>query len=92
MTRARPDHEVADAAGESVRTANRLGFSALADEPADREPEPLYLAVNCPHCRQPALYPGQLPDGSSPTAECPGCDASFDYDIRDVYVTASRPG
>ena len=92
MTRARPDHEAADATGESINTVNRLGFSVMPDETADREPEPLYLAVNCPHCRRPTLYPGQLPDGSSPVAKCPGCDAVLDYDIRDVYVTASRPG
>jgi hypothetical protein len=70
VIRARPDHEVADATGESVRTVNRLGSSAFPDDPADREPEPLYLAVNRPHCRRPALYPGQLPDGSSPMAGC----------------------
>ena len=68
MTQAQLDHEVADATGESVRTVNRLGFSVLPDGPSGREPGPLYLVVNCPHCRRAALYPGQPPDGSPPIA------------------------
>ena len=92
MTQAQLDHEVADATGESIVTIHRLGFSVLPDDPAGREPDPLYLVIDCPHCRQPAFYPGQLPDGSCPMAECPGCDASFDFDIQDVYVAASVRG
>ena len=92
MTQAQLDHEVADATGESLRTVHRLGFSALPDDPADREPDPLYLVVDCPQCLRPALYPGQLADGSCPPAECPGCDARFEFDIRDVYVAVSVRG
>ncbi len=92
MTQAQLDHEVADATGESILTIHRLGFSVLPDDPAGREPDPLYLVVDCPRCREPALYPGQPPDGSCPPAECPGCDARFEFDIRDVYVAVSVRG
>ena len=89
MTQAQLDHEVADATGESIVTIHRLGFSVLPEDPAGREPDPLYLVIDCPQCHEPALYPGQLPDGSCPPATCPGCDAPFGFDVRDVYVTAS---
>jgi hypothetical protein len=92
VTQTQLDHEVADITGESVLRVHRPGDSVPPEGPADAEPETLYLVINCPHCRRPALYPGQLPDGSSPLAECPGCEALFDYDIQDVSVTASRPG
>ena len=82
MTQAQLDHEVADATGESIVTIHRLGFSVLPDDPAGREPAPLFLVIDCPRCREPALYPGQLADGSCPMAECPGCDTSFDFDIQ----------
>ena len=89
MTQAQLDHEVADATGDSIVTIHRLGFSVLPDDPVGREPDPLYLVIDCPQCRQPVLYPGQLPDGSCPMAECPDCDTSFIFDIQDVYVAAS---
>ena len=92
MTQAQLDHEVADATGESIRTVHRLGFSVLPDEPADSDPEPLYLVIACPRCHRPTVFPGQLPDGSCPMAECPDCDALFAFDVRDVYVAASRRG
>ena len=92
MTQAQLDHKVADATGESIVTIHRLGFSVLPEDSAGREPGPLYLVINCPHCHQPALYPGQLPDGSCPLAECPDCDTRFDFDIRDVYVATSVRG
>ena len=38
MTQAFIDHEADDDAGESVRTAHRLGFSAPPDGPADASP------------------------------------------------------
>ena len=60
MTQAQLDHEVADATGESLRTVHRLGFSVLPDDPVGRDPDPLYLVIDCPLCRQPTFYPGQL--------------------------------
>ena len=92
MTQAQLDHEVADATGEPIRTVNGLGFSALTDDPADLNPEPLYLVIDCPHCRGTALYPGQRPDGSHPMARCPGREATFGFDVLDVYVAASLNG
>ncbi len=92
MTQAQLDHKVADATGESIVTIHRLGFSVLPDAPAGREPDPLYLVVDCPQCREPALYPGQLPDGSCPPAECLDCHATFGFDISDVYVATSVQG
>jgi hypothetical protein len=67
-----------------------MGFSVVPDNPADHEPEPLYLVINCPHCHEAALCPGQLADGSYPMAECPGCDALFVFDIQDVYGHCSK--
>ena len=64
----------------------------MPDDPAGREPDAALPGHRLPPCREPALYPGQLADGSCPMAECPGCDASFDFDIRDVYVAASVRG
>ena len=55
MTQAQLDHEVADATGESIVTIHRLGFSVLPEDPAGREPDPLYLVIDCPQCREPAL-------------------------------------
>jgi hypothetical protein len=89
MTQAQLVHAVAVATGESPRTVARLGFSVAPDGPTDFGP--LYLAVDCPHCRKPARFPGQLADGSCPLAECPGCDALFAFDLDDVRVTAARP-
>jgi hypothetical protein len=89
MTQTQLDHAVAVATGESPRTVARLGFSLVPDGPD--EPPPLYLAVDCPHCRKPAWFPGRLADGSCPLAECPGCDALFAFDLDDVRITAARP-
>ncbi|MCA1686107.1 MAG: hypothetical protein LC745_09010 [Planctomycetia bacterium] len=89
MTQAQLDHEVAYATGESIRTVHRLGFSVVPDGPA--EPEPLYLVIDCPHCRKPAPFPGQLADGSCPLAECPACDALFAFDLLNIRVEASCP-
>ena len=92
MTQAQLDHEVAGATGEPIRTVTCMGLSVVPDDQANHEPEPLYLVINCPHCHEAALFPGQLDDGSYPMAECPGCDALFVFDIQDVYVAASVRG
>ncbi len=92
MTQAQLDHEVAGATGGPIRTVTCMGFSVVPDNPADHEPEPLYLVIDCPHCHEAAHYPGQLPDGSYRMAECPGCDALFGFDIQDVYVATSVRG
>jgi hypothetical protein len=92
VTQAQIDHEVAGATGESLDLIHKLGFSLMADDRTDPHPEALYLVINCPHCRRPTLYPGQLADGSYPMAECPGCDALFAFDVLDVYVAASSRG
>jgi hypothetical protein len=90
MTQAQLDRSVARRTGESVRTVARLGFSALPDDrPAGPDPEALFLVIDCPHCRRPAPFPGQLADGSCPLAECAACDALFAFDVLDVRVTAS---
>jgi hypothetical protein len=89
MTQAQLDRAVVAATGESRHTVARLGFSLVPDGSAD--PSPLYLSVDCPHCRQPTWFPGRLADGSYPLAECPGCDALFAFDPLDVRVTATRP-
>lgn len=89
MTQAQLEDAVAEATGESIRTVTCIGFSVVPDDEDDHETEPLYLVVNCPHCREAAHYPGRLADGSYPMAECPGCDALFAFDVQDVYVAAS---
>ena len=90
MTQAQLDRSVARTIGESLRTVRRLGFSDLADVPADPHPEALYLVIDCPRCRRPAPYPGG--DGTRPPAECPACEAKFAFDLLDVYVAASLRG
>jgi hypothetical protein len=93
VTQAQLDRHVARRTGESVGTVARLGFSALPDDrPADPHPEALFLVIDCPHCRRPASFPGQLADGSCPLAECAACDALFAFDLLDVYVAASPRG
>ena len=92
MTQAQLEDEVADATGESRDLIHTLGFSLVSDDRTDPHPEALYLVIDCPHCRGPALFPGQFPDGSTPLAECPGCDALFGFDVLDVYVATSPDG
>jgi hypothetical protein len=92
VTQAQLDRSVARRTGESVRTVHRLGFSTLPEGPTGAEPEGLYLVIDCPHCRRPAPFPGQLADGSCPLAECAACDALFAFDLLDVYVAASPRG
>ncbi len=85
MTQAQLDHEVADATGESLRTIHRLGFSALPDDPAGREPDPLYLVVDCPFCGKGNPLPSG-PGGLPALAECDRCDVFFDYAPAEVYA------
>ena len=89
MTQRQLNHAVARRTGEPLRTVHRLGFSALADGPAAPHPEALYLVIDCPRCRRHAPYPGQRPDGTCLLAHCPSCDASFAFDLLDVFVAAS---
>jgi hypothetical protein len=89
MTQAQLDRSVARRTGESVRTVHRLGFSALPGGPADHGPDALYLVIDCPRCRQAALYPGQRRDGTCRPAHCPSCESPFAFDLLDVYVAAS---
>ena len=92
MTQAQLEHEIADATDESIFDVRQLALSCLSDEPADHDPGPLFLVIDCPHCRGAARYPGQRPDGSYPMARCPGCEAVFGFDVLDVYVAASPNG
>ena len=72
-----------------ARTAHRLGSSAPADGAADPHPEPLYLVIDSPCCRERSPFPGRRGDGTGPPAECPRCEAAFAFDLLDVYVAAS---
>jgi hypothetical protein len=88
MTQAQPDRSVARTSGESLRTVHRLGFSALADP----HPEALFLVIDSPCCNERSPFPGQRADGTCPPAECLRCEASFAFDLLDVYVAASPRG
>jgi hypothetical protein len=92
MTQAQLDRSVARTIGESLRTVRRLGFSALADGPADPHPEALYLVIDSPCCNERSPFPGQRADGAGPLAECRRCEARFAFDLLDVYVAASLRG
>jgi hypothetical protein len=90
MTQAQLDSAVADATGESIPTIRHLGFSVLAGDGGDLEPEDLRLVVDCPFCRRPVAYPGRTRDGSLPLGECEPCDVYFDFGLEEVY--AARAG
>jgi hypothetical protein len=91
MTQAQLDRAVAAATGEALHTVRRLGFSASAVTPTDREAEELSLVLDCPFCGRPAAYPGSAGDGTSPWAECLRCDVSFEFAPAEVYI-AGRDG
>ena len=91
MTQRRLDHAVAGATGESLRTVRRLGFTIPSALPDGEDPEGLFLAVDCPFCRQGVPYPGPACDGPDAPAECPACDIYFDCGPDDIYASGPVP-
>lgn len=77
MTQRQLESAVADATGESLDLVQELGFSLVAPERDDLEPEDLVLTVVCPSCRRTVSYPGPMRDGVHPLAECVPCDLYF---------------
>jgi hypothetical protein len=77
MTQRQLESAVANATGESLDLVQELGFSLVAPDRDDLEPEDLVLAVDCPSCRRAVSYPGPTRDGSLPLAECVPCDLYF---------------
>jgi hypothetical protein len=86
MTQAQLDSAVADATGESLPTVRHLGFSVLAGDGGDLEPEDLRLVIDCPFCRRPVAYPGHTRGGAPPLGECETCDVDFDFGVEEVYA------
>ena len=73
-----------------LSTVNTLGFSLIAEQPDDLEPEDVELVLDCPFCRRPVPYPGPAGDGSEALAECDRCDVYFEFDPSEVYPIAAR--
>ncbi len=86
MTQMQLDCQIARITGEPLTTVNTLGFSVIAEEPDDLEPEDVKLVLDCPFCRQPVPYPGLAGDGSETLAECDRCDVYFEFDPDEVYT------
>ena len=78
MTQMQLDRQIARITGEPLSTVNTLGFSVIAEQPDDLEPEDVELVLDCPFCRRPVPYPGPAGDGSETLAECDRCDVYFD--------------
>jgi len=85
MTQIQLDYQIARITGEPTSTVNRLGFSVIAEEPDDLEPEDFELGLDCPFCGHPVPFPGLAGDGSDTLAECDRCDVYFEFDPVEVY-------
>ena len=90
MTQMQLDCQIARITGEPLSTVNTLGFSVIAEQPDDLEPEDVKLVLDCPFCRQPVPYPGLAGDGSETLAECDRCDVYFEFDPDEVYTWSRR--
>ena len=88
MTQTQLDYQIARITGEPLSTVNSLGFSVIAEQPDDLEPEDVELVLDCPFCRLPVAYPGLAGDGSETLAECDRCDVYFEFDLPEVYPIA----
>ena len=55
MTQMQLDCQIARITGEPLTTVNTHGFSVLAEQPDDLEPEDVKLVLDCPFCRQPVV-------------------------------------
>jgi len=86
MTQAQLNCSVASITGESLCTVRALGFGLVIEDPDDLDPEDLRLVVDCPFCRKPVPYPGDVCNDSLPLAECPDCDVEFPFEVDEVYV------
>ncbi len=82
---------MASATGESLNLVRNLGFSLVSPGQDDLEPEDLVLAVACPPCRLPVVYPGRTPDGSLPMAECLACDVYFAIAPDEIFTVGPDP-
>jgi hypothetical protein len=89
MTQTLLDCQIARITGEPLSTINTFGFSVVAEDPDDLEPEDVELVLDCPFCGKPVPYPGLGGDGSEPLAECDRCDVYFEFDPDEVYTIAA---
>ncbi|WP_406699450.1 hypothetical protein V5E97_11335 [Singulisphaera sp. Ch08] len=87
MTQRQLESAVAEATGETLDPVQDLGFSLVATDRDDLEPEDLVLAVICPSCRRAVSYPGPTRDGSVPLAECVPCDLYFAITFTEIIST-----
>src|SRR5262245_52753752 len=87
MTQRQLENAVADATGESLGLVRGLGFRLVAPGRDGLEREDPVLAVLCPSCRRSVAYPGPVPDGSLPLAECLGCDLYFGVTSTEIPTT-----
>ncbi len=88
MTQMQLDRQIARITGDPLSTVNTLGFSVIAEQPDDLEPEDVELVLDCPFCRRPVSYPGPAGDGTEALAECDRCDVYFAFDPSEVYPIA----
>jgi hypothetical protein len=92
MTQTQLSYSVAFVTGETLRTVRDRGFSLVAENPDDLEPEDLRLVLDCPFCRTAVPYPGLASDGSLPMAECLDCDVYFPFALDEVYAAGPIDG
>lgn len=86
MTQKQLTCQVARITMETMTTVRRLGFSVIAEEAGDLEPEDMKLVLDCPFCGHQVPYPGPAGDGSETLAECDRCDIYFVFDGDEVYT------
>ena len=91
MTSNQVNHLIVARTGESLAVIRRLGFQIKSEPDQPPAAEEVCLVVHCPFCRGAVPYPGRARDGSTPMAECEGCDVYFPFQDRDVFpASASR--
>jgi hypothetical protein len=86
MTQRQLEGAVADATGESLAMVRSRGFGLVVADRPGPDPEGLALAVDCPLCRRPVVYPGRGRDGLPHLAECLPCDLYFAIRPDDVRI------
>ena len=59
MTQMQLDRQIARITGEPLSTVSTLGFSVIAEQPDDLEPEDVELVLDCPFCRRPVPIPAR---------------------------------
>jgi hypothetical protein len=90
MTQRQLVSSVAFATGESLRTVRARGFGLVTKDSDDVDPEDLRLVLDCPFCRKPVPYSGEVSSDVTPLAGCPDCDIEFPFELGEISVESGK--